>query len=232
MSELHRRTDNPVLCCVQSIHWINDTGVFEMAGMTKGDLEKEVEQKSRNFQEIWDRTPEINRFVFNDKIDKIRHSCSILETTIELSKDVKEAKKSLDKSRKTSNYISLIAVLYFILVENFEFLQSDFFSKLQNSDKIILYAIIFTLFSIIIYFRDLGKWIDLDSKSKKLDIFRLMQTHVDSRSRFYKYFILQNNEPFDEIKSYEYHLGYISECINLLSKINREAESSSADLNF
>ncbi len=200
--------------------------------MTEDEFEKKIERKSRSFREIWDRTPELNRFIFNEKMDKIRHSCKIIENTIELSKSVKESKESLERTRKINNYIFVIPIIFFLLIDNFTFLQTDSFTKLQTSEKTIIFGLMFIGLLIITYVRDLSGWIDLNSKINKLDILRSIPTYVERSSRFYQYFVVQEREPYDEIKSKEYQIGYISECINLLSKINRETESSGVDLGW
>lgn len=200
-----------------------------MTDETPDNLDKEVEQRSENFREIWERTPEINRFVFNDKLEKIRHSCSIIESRIQISKELKILEKSLRKTRDRNFIFSFVILLIFFVYENTTFIQSESYKLIQNSDKTIIFSIILLFVTSFIIFSENSKWIDYISQKNKLDIIKSFPTYTDSRSRFYKYFIIQENEPYNESNSKKYHLDYLSESINLLSKVNSDSDNSNVE---
>lgn len=200
-----------------------------MTDETPDNLDKEVERRSDNFREIWERTPEINRFIFNDKMEKICHSCSIIESRIQISKELKILDKSLRKTRDRNFILSFFILLLFFVYDNTTFIQSESYKLIQNSDKTIIFSIILLFVTSFIIFSENSRWIDYSSQKTKLDIIKSFPIYTDSRSRFYKYFIIQENEPYNESNSKKYHLDYLSESINLLSKVNSDSDNSNVE---
>lgn len=194
------------------------------------NLQQEINRQSENFREIWGRTPELNRFIFNDKMGKIRQSCSIIESRIQISKELKEFENSLRKTRDR-NFIFFFAVsLILFLYDKINFIQSEYYQNLEGGHKTILFSIIMLFITVFTLFSDLSGWLNYNSTKNKFDMIKSFPIYTDSRSGFYKYYVIQQNDYSDEINSAKYNLEYISASLNLLCKVNREIDNGDVEL--
>ncbi|CAN1556289.1 hypothetical protein MCEREM21A_02419 [Sphingomonadaceae bacterium] len=157
-------------------------------------LEKKIREKTDSFIKLWDETPEINRVVFNNKMEQIQRSCIIERRIRRLVKEGKDSKKALEKIRKQNGIYGLVFLLFLVLFQYVPFLQSEVYQSSSPQERVAVALIIGGFLTTVFLLRDLTAWIDLNFKKSKIDIVQLLPDNLHVESGFYKFFVEDNED--------------------------------------
>jgi hypothetical protein len=160
-------------------------------------LDKQILVKKEHFLRLWGETSEINRVVFNDKMDQIQRSCKIEHRRRKLVKEGKDSKKALEKIRKQNGIFGWVFLLFLSFFEYFTFLQPEFYQSSSPQERAMVAMIIGGLLITIFLVRDLAAWIDLNSKKSKLDIIQLLPDNLHVEDGFYNFFVQDDDDEDD-----------------------------------
>jgi hypothetical protein len=208
-----------------------------MTAETLETLEEKIREKKDSFNQLWEQTPDINRMVFNTKMDQIHRSCKIEHRRRKLVKEGKDSKKALEKVRKQNGIFGWVILLFLSFFEYFTFLQPEFYQSSSPQERAMVAMIIGGFLITIFLVRDLAAWIDLNSKKNKIDIIQLLADNLYVEDGFYNFFVKDDDDDDDddfdykpslrdELEHKNKKLGILKSKEKLLLKTNYEMKNS------